>query len=219
MARHKGGVLVLGLGRFGGAVAETLCKLDIEVLGVDKDPVLVREFSDSLTHVVEADTTDVEALRQLGAEDFAKAIVAIGTDIQASILTTLVVADLGIDRIWAKAITPDHGRILDRVGATSVIFPEKDMGERIAHVVGGRMIDYMALDQGFALVETKPPKAVVGRSLGDTGVRARFGITVVCIKPEGEGFTYATPETVPGPEDILVIAGETNKVESFAATD
>ncbi len=127
--------------------------------------------------------------------------------------------DLGIDRIWAKAITPDHGRILDRVGATSVIFPEKDMGERIAHVVGGRMIDYMALDEGFALVETKPPKAVVGRSLRDTGVRARFGITVVCIKPEGEGFTYATPETVPGPEDILVIAGETNKVESFAATD
>ena len=109
-----------------------------------------------------------------------------------------------------------HGRILERVGAHDVVVPEHDMGRRVAHLVTGRMIEFLQLDEGFALVELKPPKQIVGRTLSDAQVRTRHGITVVCIKPEGGSFTYATPETVPGPNDILVVAGETDRVEGFA---
>jgi trk system potassium uptake protein TrkA len=210
------GVLVIGLGRFGTALAETLMDLGHEVLGVDSDPDNVQQNADRLTHVVEADATDEEVMRELGAGEFGRAVVGIGTDLEASILTTSVLAGLEVPDIWAKAITVPHGRILERVGAHHVVFPEHDMGRRVAHLVTGRMIEFVQLDEGFALVELRPPRQLVGRSLGDAQVRSRHGVTVVCIKPEGGSFTYATPETVPGPGDILVVAGETDRVEGFA---
>ena len=209
-------MLVIGLGRFGSAMAETLVDLGHQVLGVDSDPRIVQDLASRLTHVVEADSTDTEVMRQLGAGDFERAVVGIGTDVEASILTTSVLAELGVRDIWAKAITVPHGRILSRVGADHVVFPEHDMGRRVAHLVTGRMIEFVQLDEGFALVELKPPRQVVGRSLGDAQVRKRYGITVVCIKPEGGSFTYATQDTVPGPNDVLVVAGETPHVEGFA---
>ena len=210
------GVLVVGLGRFGSALAETLEAQGHQVLGVDADPKIVQDLTDRLTHVVEADATDEEVMRQLGAGEFGRAVVGIGTDLEASILTTSVLVDLGVQDIWAKAITVPHGRILGRVGAHHVVFPEHDMGRRVAHLVTGRMIEFVQLDEGFSLVELRPPKQIVGRSLADSQVRARYGITVVCIKPEGGSFTYATPDTVPGPNDILVVAGETDRTKRFA---
>jgi trk system potassium uptake protein TrkA len=210
------GVLVIGLGRFGTALAETLMDLGHQVLGVDSDADNVQRNADRLTHVVEADGTDDQVMRQLGAGEFGRAVVGIGTDLEASILTTSVLVDLQVPDIWAKAITVPHGRILERVGAHHVVFPEHDMGRRVAHLVSGRMIEFVQLDEGFALVEQKPPKQIVGRTLSESQVRARHGITVVCIKPEGGSFTYATPETVPGPNDILVVAGETDRVQGFA---
>jgi trk system potassium uptake protein len=210
------GVLVVGLGRFGTALAETLMDLGHEVLGVDSDPVNVQRNAEVLTHVVEADATDEEAMRQLGAGEFGRAVVGIGTDLEASILSTSVLAGLEVPDIWAKAITVPHGRILERVGAHHVVFPEHEMGKRVARLVTGRMIEFVQLDEGFALVELRPPRDIVGRSLADAQVRSRYGITVVCIKPEGGSFTYATPDTVPGPNDILVVAGETDRVEGFA---
>jgi trk system potassium uptake protein TrkA len=215
-ATEEGEVLVIGLGRFGSAMAETLVDLGHQVLGVDSDPRIVQDLASRLTHVVEADSTDTEVMRQLGAGDFERAVVGIGTDLEASVLTTSVLAELGVRDIWAKAITVPHGRILSRVGADHVVFPEHDMGRRVAHLVTGRMIEFVQLDEGFALVELKPPRQVVGRSLGDAQVRKRYGITVVCIKPEGGSFTYATQDTVPGPNDVLVVAGETPHVEGFA---
>jgi trk system potassium uptake protein TrkA len=209
-------VLVVGLGRFGSALAETLMGLGHQVLGVDADPEIVSDLANRLTHVVEADSTDVEAMRQLGAGEFGRAVVGIGTDLEASILTTSVLVDLGVPDIWAKAITVPHGRILDRVGAHHVVFPEHDMGRRVAHLVTGQMIEFVQLDEGFALVELRPPKQIVGRTLADSQVRSRYGITVVCIKPEGGSFTYATPDTVPGPNDILVVAAETARAAAFA---
>jgi trk system potassium uptake protein TrkA len=214
--RHHGEVLVVGLGRFGGSLAEALVELGHEVLGVDADPKLVQAFAEQLTHVVEADATDIDALRQIGAGDFERAVVGIGTDIEASILVTSHLADLGVGHIWSKAITMAHGRILRRVGAHEVVFPEHDMGRRVAHLVTGRMLEFVQLDDGFALVETFAPKDLVGRSLADAQVRKRYGITIVCIKPEGGLFTYATADTVPGPRDVLVIAGEPRAVEAFA---
>ncbi len=210
------GVLVIGLGRFGSALAETLMELGHDVLGVDADPKIVQDHADDLTHVLEADTTDIEVLRQVGAGEFGRAVVAIGTDLEASILTTSVLVELGVPDIWAKAITVPHGRILERVGAHHVVYPEHDMGRRVAHLLTGRMIEFVQLDEGFALVELRPPRQIVGRSLADSQVRSRHGITVVSIKPAGGSFTYATPDTVPGPDDIIVVAGEKPRVEGFA---
>ncbi len=209
-------ILVIGLGRFGGALAETLVNLGHEVLAVDGDPKRVQDFAGRLTHVVEADSTSEEALRQLGAAEFELAVVAIGTHIEASILTTSLLVDLGVKTIWAKAITRSHGRILERVGATRVVFPEHDMGERVAHVVSGQMINYIEFDDGYALVETSPPAALVGKTLGESQIRKKFGVTVVSIKRRGEDFTYATAETVIRPDDLLIVAGKTKQTERFA---
>lgn len=209
-------MLVIGLGRFGGAVATELVKLGFEVLGVDGDAGRVQAYADTLTHVVQADTTNDEALRQLGASEFRYAVVAIGTDIEASILTTAALGDMGVANLWAKAVTQAHGRILERVGAHHVVFPEHEMGERVAHLVGGGVIDWFQLDEHFAMVETVAPAAMVGRSLAEIGIRDRYGVTVVCIKPAGSGFTYATAETLICDGDVLVVAGATAQAEAFA---
>jgi trk system potassium uptake protein TrkA len=213
---RRGEFLVCGLGRFGGALARELMQLGHDVLGVDADAKSVQDYATELTHVVQADTTDEAAMRELGASEFQTAIVAIGTDLEASILTTSVLVDLRIPKIVAKAITRPHGTILERVGAHRVVFPERDMGIRVAHTVTGRTIDFIQLDPGFALVETTAPNEIVGKTLAEAEVRRRYGITVVCIKPFDGTFTYATPDTVVKDGDILVVAGETRHAETFA---
>jgi len=210
--------VVIGLGRFGSAVASALTEMGHEVLGIDLDGDLVQDHMDLLTHVVAADTTNQKVLEQLGVADFSHAVVGIG-DVESSILTTSELASIGLPDIWAKAATAAHGRILERVGAHHVVFPEGDMGERVAHLVTGRMIDYIELDDDFALVETTAPREVVGKSLGEAGIRDRFGVTVVCVKPIGQSFTYATPDTVIGAGDLLLVAGKTAHAERFAETD
>ena len=207
--------LVIGLGRFGGGLAATLVGMGHEVLGVDTDPKIVQDFAGVLTHVVEVDSTSEAAMRQLSAGEFETAVVAIGTEIEASILTTAVLADLGVRRIVAKAVTEPHGRILERVGAHRVVFPERDMGVRVGHSLAGSILDYFELDPGFAIVETRAPKEIAGKTLAHAEVRKRYGITVVCIKPEGGSFTYATPDTVVSAGDILVVAGEKRRAEAF----
>jgi len=207
--------LVIGLGRFGGGLAATLVGMGHEVLGVDMDQKTVQDFAGMLTHVVTADSTSEAAMRQLGAGEFDTAVVAIGTEIEASILTTSVLTDLGARRIVAKAVTEAHGRILERVGAHRVVFPERDMGVRVGHSLAGSILDYFELDPGFAIVETTAPKELVGKTLADAEVRKRYGITVVCIKPAGGSFTYATPDTVVNEGDILVVAGDKRRAEAF----
>jgi trk/ktr system potassium uptake protein len=208
--------LVIGLGRFGGALAETLVALGHEVLGVDVSEKLVQSYADELTHVVQCDATDPEAMAQIGAGEFGMAVVAIGTEMEASILTTALLSDLGVRRIVAKAITAAHGKILERVGAHRVVFPERDMGIRVGHTMTGRALDYFQLDPGFALVEATAPQEIVGKTLAGAEVRRRYGITVVCIKPAGGSFTYATPDTVVQEDDVLVVAAETARAEAFA---
>jgi len=215
LAKGSQEFVVIGLGRFGGGLAATLVGMGHEVLGIDADPRIVQELSGVLTHVVEADSTSEEALRQLGVQEFSTAIVAIGTDLEASILTTGVLVDLGIKRIVAKAVTEPHGRILTRIGAHKVVFPERDMGIRVGHSLAGSILDYFELDPGFALVESTAPRELVGKTLADAEVRKRYGVTVVCVKPAGGSFTYATPETVVQEGDVLVVAGEKRRAESF----
>lgn len=210
-------VLVLGLGRFGFAVAKSLVRLGHDVLGVDEDVNLVQRYASEFTHVVAADTTDTEALQQVGAEQFDRAVVGIGTDIEASVLTVLSLVELGVTEVWAKAINAKHARILERVGATHVVRPESAMGERVAHMVTGAMIDYIEFDDGFSIARTRAPRLAAGRTLLESGLRARFGVTVVGVKRRGEDFTYARPETSIEGSDELIVSGPTRKVETFCA--
>ena len=210
-------VVVIGLGRFGGAVAESLVTLGHDVLGVDASEVLVQTWAERLTHVVQADSSNVDTLRQLGVPQFHHAVVGIGTNIEASVLTVLALSELGVRDIWAKAVSTNHGRILERTGAHHVVYPEAAMGERVAHLVTGKLIDFIEFDDGFAIVKTKAPRALIGKTLEASGARSRFGVTVVGIKRPREDFTYARPETLVEPGDILIVAGETRLVEQFAA--
>ncbi|WP_199429925.1 potassium channel family protein [Qaidamihabitans albus] len=215
--RHRSHrVVVIGLGRFGSSLARELTRSGGEVLGIDRDHKRVQRLADELTHTVVADTTDVDALSQLGVPDFRRAVVSIGSDIEASILTTSVLSELAIPNIWAKAVSRQHGRILERVGAHHVVLPEHEMGERVAHLVTGRMLDYIEFEDDYAIVKTTAPAEAIGKALGDTRLRHKYGVTVVGIKRSGKGFTYATAETVVHPDDILVVAGRRDEVERFA---
>jgi trk system potassium uptake protein TrkA len=211
-------VVVIGLGRFGGQVAASLLRLGHEVLGIDEDPTLVQQWSDDLTHVVQADATDEDALLQVGIKEFSRAVVGIGTDIEASVLTVLALSELGIRDIWAKAISVKHGKILRSVGAHHVIYPEAAMGERVAHLITSRMLDFIELDDGFAIAKTRAPADAVGRTLADVGLRSRYGVTVVGVKSPGTDFVFAAPDTVVPSMGVLVVAGTTDQVERFAAT-
>jgi trk system potassium uptake protein TrkA len=183
------------------------------VLGGIRSPT---QHRGSLTHVVQADSTSQTALRQLGAADAVTAVVCIGTDVESSVLTTGALIDIGVENVWAKAITEPHGRILQRVGAHHVVFPEAEMGNRVAHLVTGALLEYVALDDDFVLIETVVPRAYAGSTLGDSGIRARHRVTVVCVKPEGGSFTYAERDTVLGSDDLIVVAGHRADVEQFA---
>lgn len=210
-------VLVVGLGRFGGALAMTLeHEMGHEVLAIDSRDDVVQQFSRTITHVVTGDATDTETLAQIGAEGLNHAVVAIGDGIEASVLATAALVDIGIDNIWAKAVTESHARILDRVGAHHIVFPERDMGQRVAHQVTGQMVDYLRIDEGFALVERSVPREVWGMTLAEASLRQRYDVTVVCIKPATGTFTYATPDTVLESDALVLVAGELDSVNRFA---
>ena len=217
--RHARTILVVGLGRFGSSLALELEALGHEVLAVDSSESLVQRFAGGVAHAVSADATDPQTLVSLGVGDLSHAVVGIGNDIEASILCTAAIADLGVPDIWAKAITEPHARILERVGATHVVFPERDMGNRVAHQVTGQMIDYIQIDEDFALVETHPPSAELGKSLMEAQLRQRYEVTVVSAKPPGGSFTYTTPDTVLTAGSVLLVAGPKAAVERFAANN
>lgn len=209
-------VAVLGLGRFGMSLALELVDDDVEVLGVDSDPKIVQSLAGRITHVVEADTTDEDAMRELSVADFDVVVIGVGNDLESSILTASVVLGLGVENVWAKAISSAHARILTQIGIPHVVRPEHDMGRRVAHLLRGGMIDYIEFDDGYAFVKTVPPRALVGRTLAGYGVRQAYGVTVVGIKRPDEEFTYATPETVLRLDDRIVVSGPREKVEAFA---
>ncbi|MET9395237.1 TrkA family potassium uptake protein [Streptomyces sp. NPDC006624] len=209
-------VAVIGLGRFGSSLANELMRRGWDVLGIDTSARLVQKYSDGLTHAAVADCTDAETLSQLGVNEFTRAVVAIGTDIEASILVSSNLLEAEVPNIWAKAISRQHGQILERLGVHHVVLPEHEMGERVAHLVTGRMLDFIEFDDDYALVKTIAPDTATGVPLGQSQVRSRYGVTVVGIKRPGEGFTYATAETVVHKGDVIVVTGRTRAVERFS---
>jgi trk system potassium uptake protein len=213
----EGGVLVVGLGRFGSSLAESLERSGHEVLAVERRPELVQQWSGRLTHVVQAESTSEDAMRQLGAGDFDVAVVAIGTDLESSIVSTSVLVDIGIPNVWAKAITVPHGRILERVGARHVVYPERDAGTRVAHLLTGKIIDFIEFDDGYAITKMRAPREAWGRTLGQAALRSKYGVTVVGVKRRGQDFTYAQADTLVEEGDLLIVAASTEAAERFAA--
>jgi trk system potassium uptake protein TrkA len=217
--KHNAPVLVIGLGRFGAATAGELDRLDREVLAIDTDAALVQKWADRVTHTVQADARSIETLRQIGAEDFSVAVVAVGSSIEASVLITANLVDLKLPQIWAKAISQSHGKILERIGANHVIYPEAEAGERVAHLVSGRMLDFIEFDDDFALVKMFPPKPIRGLKLGEAGVRSKYKVTIVGVKSPGKPFTYATADTTVSDHDLIIVSGASPDIERFAAVD
>jgi trk system potassium uptake protein TrkA len=215
--KHNAPVLVIGLGRFGAACAGELDRLDREVLAIDDSADLVQKWSERVTHTVQADARNIEALKQIGATDFSIAVVAVGSSIEASVLITANLVDLKIPQIWAKAVSQSHGKILARVGANHVIYPEAEAGERVAHLVSGRMLDFIQFDDDFALVKMYPPKPIRGLNLTESGVRTKHNVTVVGVKSPGKPFTYATADTVVSNHDLIIVSGTSADIERFAA--
>ncbi|MDG2114086.1 MAG: TrkA family potassium uptake protein [Actinomycetota bacterium] len=216
MPDSGGGVFVVGLGRFGSAMASKLMDLGHDVLAVDENLELVQAHSSVVTTVAQIDSTSRDALLQLGADEFHYAVVAIGSNVEASILTTSLLSELGVDQIWAKANSDAHATILERVGAHHVVMPEQEMGARVAHLVTGQMADYMLLEDDFAMVETSAPTQLCGATLEGSQVRDRFGVTVVGWKPVGQRYTYAKPDTMLERGDTLLVVGRPDEVAAFA---
>lgn len=215
---HSASVAVIGLGRFGSALAQELVNSGHQVLGIDSDEKIVQSLATTLTHVVSADTTDEENLRELGLTDMDSAVVAIGADLESSILTASLLLQLGVKQVWAKANSTSHGRILTQIGVHHVIFPEYEMGRRVAHQVSGESLDYVHIDEDFVMVKTYVPEVFQEKPLSEAKIRATFGVTVVAVN-EGNGYKPAFPDTVLHAGNTIVIAGPKGPLDEFCQLD
>lgn len=210
-------VLVIGLGRFGAATAAQLDRQDREVLVVDTDAQLVQKWANRVSHAVQADAKSMEALHQIGADEFQIAVVATGASIEASVLIASNLVDLGVTQIWAKAISSSHGKILERIGVNHVIYPEREAGERVAHLLSGAMLDFIQFDDNYVIAKMYPPRSIRDRTLSASGVRTHYRVTVVGVKTPGQPFTHATQDTVVSAHDLIIVSGAAADVERFAA--
>jgi trk system potassium uptake protein TrkA len=214
---YEDDVLVIGLGRFGGAVAVELQRLGHTVVAVELDPVRAETFLGKVSKIVQADATQPAAMGHLKARSFKLAVVGIGSSVEASVLCAMNLVDAGIPTIWAKALTPEHTRILERIGVHHVITPEAESGRRVAHLLNGKLKDYIEFDDGFAIVKMHPPQEAIGFTLAQSAIRSKYGVTVVGVKSPGADFTYAVPETKVSGHDTLIVSGPTSLIERLAS--
>ncbi|MGL5818333.1 MAG: potassium channel family protein [Phycicoccus sp.] len=210
-------VLVVGLGRFGAAAALELSRLGHRVTAIERDGLLAEKFLGRFTSVIHGDASDVGVMRDAKADRHRIAVVAIGSSVEASVLAAANLVDAEVRDIWAKALSPEHARILDRIGVHHIVRPEADTGRRVAHLVGGRMQDYIEFDDGFAIVKMRPPTEAIGFTLEQSGIRSKYGVTIVGVKPPGQAFTYAVPSTKVSAHDTLIVSGPANLIERLAA--
>lgn len=207
---------VIGLGRFGTSVASALYNLGYEVLAIDANEDRIQKFSEEVTHVVQADTTDENSLKALGIRNFDVVVVAIGEDIQANVLTTLLLKDLGVKYIVAKARNELHGKMLSKIGADRVVYPERDMGQRVAHnLVSTNVLEYIELSPVLSIVEITAPKALVDKSLAETNLRAKYEVNVVAIKRGEELIVPPLPDEKIKTGDILIFVGHTKGIQKL----
>lgn len=209
-------VAVIGLGRFGSALALELMQAGVEVLGIEYNEEIVQSFNGQLSRVVQADTTKQSVLEQLEVADFDRVVVAIGSDIESSILTTSLLLRAGVKDLWAKAVSEPHALILEQLGVAHVVRPERDMGRRVAHLVRGSMQDFLEIGDDFSLVKMKPPVPLTGEPLKSLEIRSRYGVTIAAVKSPDRSWTYATADTVLSQGDAILVTGSTERVERFA---
>lgn len=208
--------VVIGLGRFGGSVCKELMEQGNEVLAVDIDEQLVYEFSNKVTHSVVADSTDEATLRNLGIRNFEFAVVAIGDNLQASILTTLLLKELEIKNVWVKAKNDYHQKVLEKIGADKVIHPESDMGKRIAQQISDEnVIDFIELSDEYSIVELIATTKLNGKTLVDLDIRARYGITILAIKKGEEINISPDPDFEISKSDLMIVIGHNNEIKRF----
>ncbi|RDU36523.1 TrkA family potassium uptake protein [Neobacillus piezotolerans] len=208
---------VIGLGRFGTSLAGNLLQAGQEVLGVDVNEERVEDAQSAVTHAVIADSTDPEALKSIGIRNFDTVIVAIGNDIQASILTVLLLKEEGVKKVIAKALNKPHGQVLDKVGADWVIFPERDMGERVAHMLlSPNVLNFIELSKEYSVEEIKVPASMTNRTLRELDVRAKYNLSVIAIR-HGKNINISpSPDETIEEGDVLVVIGGNRDLERFA---
>lgn len=210
---------VIGLGRFGSAVATTLAELGEEVIGIDSNEERVRALADVIAMAVQLEASDIKALREVGVQDVDTAVISIGENIEASLLVVMQVKELGVEKVIAKAVTPLHGRILQKLGVTRVIYPEREMAIRVAHsLVVPNVLDYIEVSKDFSIVEIAAPAQFVGHSLKELELRPRYGLTLIAIKRKGSGsmgeITIVAPTADERIEegDLLSLLGATERL-------
>lgn len=207
---------VIGLGRFGGSICKELSSEGMQVLAIDNDPQKVNEFKNIASHAVIADSTDEAALKELGIKNLDHVIIAIGDNIQASILTTVILTDLGIKKITVKAQNDYHEKILNKIGADFVVHPERDMGKRIAHsLISSNILDYLELSDDHSIVEVKAGNKMIGKTLIDLDIRANFGCNVVAIKRNKDINVSPSADYALQEDDILIVIGADRDISKF----
>lgn len=212
-------IAVIGLGRFGSALAREMASMGGDVLGIDTDEHIVQSLASDLTFVVAADSTSEKAMRQLGVHEMDAVIIGIGTYLEASILTATLMLELNVPSVWAKATSADHGRILERLGVHHVVYPEYDMGRRVAHLVQTHMQDFVELDEGFAFAKIPAPTVFEGRTAAQIHPRDVYGIAIVAVRRASGNYEQVLRDTVLHGGDILVVVGENRRLQEFALLD
>lgn len=205
---------VIGLGRFGSSVATALARMGCQVLAIDSDAEKVEAIMDEVTHAIQADARDEEALKAAGIRNVDVAIVAIGENVEANILVTLIVKELGVKCVVAKALNDLHAKVLAKIGADKIVFPERDMGIRVARTLAaGNVLEHIDLSPDYSIVEIAASRRLAGKTLGQLNLRAKHGVMVVAIK-HGDNIVVAPgAEDVVREGDILVLIGPTKVLE------
>ncbi|RSK26860.1 TrkA family potassium uptake protein [Bacillus sp. HMF5848] len=207
---------VIGLGRFGGSICRELSEEGLEVLALDLDADKVNEYSSIASHAVVGDSTDENVLKSLGIRNFDHVIVAIGDNIQASILTTLILKELGVRNITVKATNDYHEKVLAKIGADQIVHPERDMGRRIAHnIISNNVLDYLELSDEHSIVEIVASEKVIGHSLIDLDIRARYGVNIMAIKRGKEVIVSPQAIEVIQKGDVLIVIGADTDINRF----
>lgn len=208
--------VVIGLGRFGSSVARELVHLGHSVLAIDSSEAKVQEISEVVSHAVYADATEEESLRALGIRNFEVAVVAIGENIQASILTTLILKEMGVRMVVVKAASVLHAKVLERIGADRIIFPEREMGVKVAHsLTAPNVLDYMALNNEYGIEEIAVPARLCGKKLKDLDLRSRHGVNVIAVKRDGRLLPAVGADTVFAEGDTAIVAGSTKGLKGL----
>ncbi len=207
----KKSYLVIGAGRFGTSVSRTLCSLGHDVMVVDKDDAIIQQISGEVTDAVATNVTSESSIKALGVRDFDAVVLAIGFDVQASIMAAILLMEQEAKYIVAKAQTELHGRVLNKIGVNRVVFPERDMGQKLAHnLIAPSVIDLIELSDDYSVVEVAAPDEMVGKTLLELNLRARFGVSILAFRRNNNGKTLISPsaEDVILSNDILVAVGE-----------